>query len=68
MFELIITKCECDPTEWEWRVYETGGLPLILGRQKSRPDAQYEGERALFNLLASGGKITLRKGGAIRGH
>ena len=68
MFEVIITKCECSPTEWEWRVCDTKGRPLTLGWQKSRTDAKYEGERALFNLLASGGNIPLRKSGPIRGH
>jgi hypothetical protein len=68
MFEVIITKCECGPTEWEWRVCDASGLPLMLGWQKSRADAKYEGEKALFNFLASGGNIPLRKSGPIRGH
>ena len=68
MFEVIITKCECSPTEWEWRVCDTSDRPLMLGWQKSRTDAKYEGEKALFTLLASGGSIPLRKTGPIRGH
>jgi hypothetical protein len=68
MFEVIITKCECSPTEWEWQVCDTNGRPLMLGWQKSRADAKYEGERALFNLLACGGNIHRRKNGPIRGH
>jgi hypothetical protein len=61
MLEVIITKCECSPTEWEWRVCDASGLALMLGWQKSRTDAKYEGEKALFNLLASDGNIPLRK-------
>jgi len=68
MFEVIITKCECSPTEWEWRVCNGSGLPLLLGWQKSRADAEYEGKKALFNLLASGGNITTQNTGSIRGH
>jgi hypothetical protein len=68
MFEVIITKCDCTPAEWEWRVCDARGLPLKLGWQKNRTDARYEGERALFNLLASGGKFPLGKTGPIRGH
>ena len=67
MFEVIIAECECSPTEWEWRVCDTGGT-LMVDWQNSRKDAKYEGERALFNLLASGGNIPLRKSGPIRGH
>jgi hypothetical protein len=65
---VIITECECSPTESEWRVCDTCGQPLMLGWQKSRTDAKHEGERALFKLLASGGNIPLRKSGPIRGH
>jgi hypothetical protein len=68
MFEVIIAECECSPAEWEWRVCDTSGRPLMVGWQKSRKDAKYEGERALFNLLAFGGNIPLRKIGPIRGH
>jgi hypothetical protein len=67
MFEVIIIKCEFSPTEWEWRVCDTYGRPLMLGWQKSRTEAKYMGERALFDLLASG-NIPLRKSGPIRGH
>jgi len=68
MFEVIIAECEGSPTEWEWRVCDNSGRRLMVGWQKSRKDAKYEGERALFNLLASGGNIPLRKNGPIRGH
>jgi hypothetical protein len=68
MFEVTITECERSPTEWEWRVSDTSGRPLMVGWQKSRNDAKYEGERALFNLLASGLNTPLRKTGPIRGH
>ena len=68
MFEVIITKCECSPSEWEWRVCDASGQPLVLGWQKSRTDAKYEGEKALFDLLASDRNIPLRKSRPIRGH
>jgi hypothetical protein len=35
MFEVIITECECSPTEWEWQVCDASGRPLMVGWQKS---------------------------------
>jgi len=69
MFEVILTQRE-NPAEWEWRICDNSGSgrPLMVGWRKSRKDAKYEGESALFNLLASGGSIPHRRIGPIRGH
>ena len=68
MFEVIITECEGSPTEWEWRVCDTSGRPLLIGWQRSRKEAKHDGEKALFKLLASGKDRAAKKSGPIRGH
>ena len=68
MFELIITECEGSPIEWEWRVCDASGRPLLIGWQRSRKEAKHEGEKALFKLLASGRNIHITKNGPLRGH
>jgi len=68
MFELIITECEGSPIEWEWRVCDASGRPLLIGWQRSRKEANHGGEKALFKLLASGRNIHITKNGPLRGH
>lgn len=41
---------------WDWEVFDEPGVVLAHGRQKTRPAARYQAERALFQLLATGWK------------
>ena len=50
MFEVFII--ERGPTHWEWQVQDREGVPITNGREKSRANAKYQGNRALFSLLA----------------
>jgi hypothetical protein len=61
MFEVVIT--EHSFTEWEWRVCDRSGRPIMVGWQKCRKDAKYQGEGALFRLLASGWKTPSKRNG-----
>jgi hypothetical protein len=54
MFEVVIT--ERSPTRWEWRVCSGGGAQLLHGQEKTLAGARYQGNRALFTLLAGGWK------------
>jgi hypothetical protein len=36
---------------WAWRVLDASGRVLMAGREKSRAEAKYQGERALFLIL-----------------
>ena len=65
MLEVVII--ESSPNKWEWRVCDSGGRPIKVGWRKTRKDAKYQGEGALFNLLASGWKTPSKKNGASRG-
>jgi hypothetical protein len=58
MFEVVII--ECSPTRWEWRVCSGGGAQLLHGQEKTRAEASYQGNRALFSLLAGGWKPIAR--------
>jgi hypothetical protein len=51
MFEVVII--ERGPTHWEWQVCDRDGLQIVQGREKTRAEARYQGNRALFSLLAS---------------
>jgi hypothetical protein len=52
MFEIIVTrKRSC----WLWRVCDQAGQVMIQGREPSRAEARYRGERALFQLLLLSG-------------
>jgi hypothetical protein len=55
MFEVVII--ERGPGHWEWQVCGKNGKPVMNGREKNRKDAKYQGERALFLLLASGWRL-----------
>ena len=54
MFEVVIINRS--PNRWEWLVYNRHGIPIVQGWEKTRAAAKYQGERALFMLLASGWK------------
>jgi hypothetical protein len=55
MLEVVLT--ERGRRGWEWQVRDQSGKALIAGREKTRQTAWYEGNRALFQLLASDPKI-----------
>jgi hypothetical protein len=50
MFEVVLTKR--GRSRWDWRVLGPSGEVVMGGRENSRPAAKYQGERALFLLLA----------------
>jgi hypothetical protein len=54
MLQVKIIECVCTPKEWEWRICDSSGQPLMVGWQRSREKAKLEGDKALFRLLASG--------------
>ena len=49
MFEVAIINRS--PNRWEWLVYN--GIPIVEGWERTRAAAKYQGERAVFMLLAS---------------
>jgi hypothetical protein len=49
MFEMVLTKR--GRSRWEWRVHDPSGKVVMGGRENSRLEAKYQGERALFLLL-----------------
>jgi hypothetical protein len=55
MFEMALTKR--GRSRWEWRVFDPSGKLVMRGSEKSRPEARYQGERALFLLLMVPGRI-----------
>jgi hypothetical protein len=52
MFEVVIINRS--PNRWEWLVCNRDRIPIMQGWEKTRAAAKYQGERALFILLASG--------------
>jgi hypothetical protein len=54
MFEVVII--ERGPTRWEWHVCNSDGVQILHGREMSRAEARYQGNRALFSLLVGGSK------------
>jgi hypothetical protein len=36
---------------WEWRLHDRSGRVVMRGREKSRAEARYQSNRALFLLL-----------------
>jgi hypothetical protein len=54
MFEVVII--EHSPADWEWQVCESDGVWVMQGRAKTRAEAKYQGNRALFSLLAIGSR------------
>jgi hypothetical protein len=55
MLEMVLTKR--GRSRWEWRVYDPTGTVVMGGRENSRLEAKYQGERALFLLLMTSGRI-----------
>jgi hypothetical protein len=54
MLHVRIIECACTPKEWEWRICNSIGQPLMVGWQQSREKAKLEGEKVLFRVLACG--------------
>ena len=52
MFEVVII--EHGPTRWEWQVCNSDGMQIMQGQEKTRAEARYQGNRALFSQLAGG--------------
>ena len=52
MLEVIVVKGR-GRSRWEWRVVDSSGKAIMSGSQASRRGAKYQGERALFLLLAN---------------
>jgi hypothetical protein len=55
MFEVAIINRS--PAGWEWQVRNRNGAPIMQGWEKTRAAAKYQGERALFLLLATGWRL-----------
>jgi len=55
MFEVVLAKR--GRSRWEWRVHDPSGKVVMSGSEKTRPEAKYQGERALFLLLMTTGRI-----------
>lgn len=49
MLQVVLTKR--GRARWEWRVCESSGKTIMGASENSRPEAKYQGERALFLLL-----------------
>jgi hypothetical protein len=43
-------------TYWEWQVCNSDGVEILRGRENTRAEARYQGNRALFSLLVGGWK------------
>jgi hypothetical protein len=49
MLEVVLTRR--GRSRWEWRVCGSSGQTIMGASEVSRPEAKYQGERALFLLL-----------------
>lgn len=49
MLQVVLTKR--GRARWEWRVCDPSGKTIMGASENSRPEAKYQGERALFLLL-----------------
>jgi hypothetical protein len=58
MYEVVII--ERGPTRWEWRLCNSNGVLIMQGRENTRAETRYQGNRALFNLLIGGRKPLTR--------
>ena len=55
MFEVTLEKR--GQSRWWWRVQDLSGKAFMTGWENSRSEAKYQGERALFLLLMTTGRI-----------
>ena len=51
MLEVVII--ERRPTKWRWQVCNAAGTTIMSGWEKTRQAAKYQGDRALFLMLAA---------------
>jgi hypothetical protein len=54
MKEVIVVKRR---RSWEWQLRDQSGGLIMGGREKSRPAARYQGNRALFMVLATSWRL-----------
>ena len=59
MFEVVVI--ERGLTHWEWQGCNSDGVQIARGRKKTRAEARYQGNRALFSLLVGGWKLITPK-------
>ena len=55
MLEVVLAKR--GRSRWGWRVQDPSGKAILTGWENSRLEAKYQGERALFLLLMTTGRI-----------
>jgi hypothetical protein len=55
MFEVMLKKR--GRTRWQWQVCDRAGKVIMQGFEDSRLAAKYRGERALFLLLLTAGRV-----------
>ena len=48
LFDIVITRRRL---RWDWCVRDRTGKLMMCGREKSRAEARYQSERALFLML-----------------
>jgi len=56
MFEVVLRRR--GRTRWQWQVCDRAGKVIMDGFEDSRAAAKYRGERALFLLLLTVGRVT----------
>jgi hypothetical protein len=54
MLEIVLVDRE--GKGWLWEVHDRNGTILVGGKADTRAEAKYQGDRALFHLLAIGWK------------
>lgn len=59
MLEVVII--ESGPARWEWQVCDGDGVEVVFGREQTRAESNYQGNRALFTLLVGGWKRSIPK-------
>ena len=57
MFEVLLRRR--GRTRWQWQVCDRAGKAIMQGFEDSRPGAKYRGNRALFLLLLTSGRVSL---------
>ena len=56
MFEVVLRRR--GRTRWQWQVCDRAGRLIMQGFADSRPAAKYRGDRALFLLLLTAGRVS----------
>ena len=55
IFEVVLRRR--GRTRWQWQVHDRAGKVIMDGFEDSRPAAKYRGDRALFLLLLTAGRV-----------